>query len=176
MTKLKKTLAVLLAMALLCGFAALGVSAANATQPALTEAQVMEMIMELLPASPTNAQLAEMRRYLPTIISIAIVESFLQRVPRWLNWAVFTNGSSFVAMQAELIKELDKTGISFDDYTEWLLSGEIMNRWQESLTYGKALAEKGPGIMKNHTAFYIGWWLDSMLWFNRLAGRLPLFA
>ena len=79
-------------------------------------------------------------------------------------------------MEAELKKELGKTGIEFDDYVEWLISGEIVNRGQETLAYSKVLAEKGPDIVKKHCAGYIGWILDCMIWANGLAGGRLVFA
>ena len=157
MTKLKKTLAVLLAMAMLCGFAALGVSAAE-------------------PATLTDAQMAELRGYLRTNLPLAAMEQVLARVPRWLNWAVFSNGSSYAAMQAELQAELKKAGVDVDKLLDTLFAGDILDHGKDVLTANKALADKYPGIMKKHGAFYIGWILDCMIWTNGLAGRLPLFA
>ena len=158
MKKVKKGLAVLTAMALLCGFMALGVSAAAEPVPL------------------TDAQMAELAGYLQVNLPIAVLEQALGRVPRWLNWAVFAKGSSYAAMEAELQAELKKVGIDYEEFLGWLLEGEILEHGQAVLTYNKVMAEKGPGIVKKHCAFYIGWLLDCLTWANKLSGGLPLFA
>jgi len=160
MKKVKQVLAVLMAMALLCGFTAFGVSAADAE-----------------PAQLTDAQFAELMGYMPAVLSLAAVELALQRVPGWLNWAVFAKGSSWAAMEAELQAELKKAAdYDHETYIGWLLSGEIMEHGVETLAYGKVLAEKGPDIIKKHCVFYIGWLVDGMLFVSGFTGGLPLFA
>ena len=159
MKKVKKGLAVLMAMALLCGFMALGVSAADAE-----------------PAQLTETQMAELMGYMRVSVPFAVLEAVLQRVPRWLSWAVFAKGSSFEAMEAELKAELKKAGLDVDKYFEWLASGDIMEHAAETLIGNKVIAEKGPGIVKKHCAIYIGWLFDRFIWVNGLTGRLPLFA
>jgi len=159
MKKVKQGLAVLMAMAMLCGFMAFGVSAADAE-----------------PAQLTQAQMGELMGYARTVLSIAVLELALQRVPGWLNWAVFAKGSSYAAMEAELQAELAKTGIDVGEFFEMVLVGDVLEYGEEILTYNKVLAEKGPAIVKKHCAFYVGWALDCLIWANGLAGGLPVFA
>ena len=163
MQKAKRILAVLLAMAMLCGFAAFGVSAAE-EEPFP------------LPVIISDEQMVELQGYMKIVIPIAILELALQRVPRWLNWAVFARGSSYAAFEADLRAELEKTGIGYDEYLEWLLTGDIMAHWEETLAFAKALAEKGPDIIKKHCAFYIGWWFDCLTWIIGPVGIMPLFV
>ena len=160
MQKAKRILAVLLAMAMLCGFAAIGVSAADAAAPALL----------------TDAQMEELAGYLQITIPIAVLELALQRVPGWLSWAVFAKGSSFETLEADLKAALKKAGIDFDEFVGWLLAGDIMAHGEEALAYNKVLAEKGPAIVKKHCASYIGWLFDGLIWVSGIAGVLPLFA
>ncbi|MDR2686884.1 MAG: hypothetical protein LBB75_03970 [Oscillospiraceae bacterium] len=165
MKKAKRVLAVLMATALLCGFAALGVSAADAKEP----------------AQLTDAQMEELAGYMQITLPIAILEAGLQRVPGWLNWAVFANGSSYAAMEADLQAELKKAGLDYDKLIEWLLAGEIEAHGVEVLAHNKVLAGKGPDIVKKHCAFYIDWLLDCFIWASKISGGIsggvaPLFA
>jgi len=157
MKKAKQFLAVLMAMALLCGFAAFGVSAAE-------------------PAELTDAQMEELRGYMLVVYPIGAVELALSFVPGWLNWAVFEKGSSYAVMEAELIAELEKVGVDYETFIGWLLAGEIMEHVVETLAYNKVMAEKGPAIVKKHCKFYVDWTLDCMVWVNKISGGLPLFA
>ena len=157
MKKAKRILAVLLAMAMLCGFTMIGVSAAEE-------------------APLTEAQLTELTSYMRIVMPFAVLETALLRVPGWLNWAVFTDGSSFAALQAEILAELKKAGVDFDEYMEWLLAGEIGEHGQTTLAYNKVYAEKGPDIFKKHCAFYIDWLIEAMLFFTGATGIVPLFA
>ena len=156
MKKAKRILAVLLAMAMLCGFAAFGAGAADAKEPA--EVQLL-----------TDAQLEELMGYLQITLPMAALELALQRVPGWLNWAVFAKGSSYAAMEAELRAALKKTGIDYDEFLERALEGDFLAMGQEALAYNKVMAEKGPDIVKKHCAFYIDWTLDCLLFVGKTA-------
>jgi len=160
MQKTKRILSVLLAMAMLCGFMMIGVSAADAAEPTL----------------PTDAQMKELQGYMRIVIPIAILELALQRVPKWLNWAAFAKGSSYATLEAELIAELKKAGLDYGEVVEWILAGDFLGHLDDALAYNKVIAGKGPGIIKKHCAFYIGWLMDGLVWANGIAGTVPLFA
>jgi hypothetical protein len=159
MKKAKRILAALMAAALLCGFMAFGVSAADAKSAPLTDAQVKELL-----------------GYANAVLPIAALELGLQRVPGWLNWAVFAKGSSYAAMEAELKAELKKAGLDPEKVIGWVLNDEIADHGKEVLAYNKVMAEKGPAIVKKHCAFYVDWMFDCLTWAARLSGGLPLFA
>jgi len=162
MKKAKRILAVLLAMAMLSGFAAFGVSAQDSVAP--------------LPIVVPDEQLAELQGYMRIVIPLAVLENALRRVPGWLNWAVFEKGSSYEAVESDLLAALKKAGINYEEVLEWLIAGEIMAHVKEGIAYNKVIAEKGPGIVKKHCVFYIDWLVDGYLWVNKTVGPLPLFA
>ncbi|MCL2299741.1 MAG: hypothetical protein FWC27_06295 [Firmicutes bacterium] len=153
MKKAKRVLAVLMAAALLCGFAAFGASAADKKEP----------------APLTQAQAEQLMGYLEVVLPLAVLEQLLQRVPGWMNWAVFSKGSSYAAMEAELKAELKKAGLSYDEVVGWVLKGESAAHGKEALAYNKVMAEKAPDIVKKHCAFYIDWLFDGMIWANSFA-------
>ena len=160
MQKTKRILAVLLAMAMLCGFMVIGVSAADAEEPALL----------------TDAQMQELQGYIRIVIPIAVLELVLQRVPKWLNWTVFAKGSSYATLEAGLRAELEKADLDIDELWGWLLTGDILTHGEETIAFSKVLAEKGPDIVKKHCRFYIGWLFDGLVWANGIVGIVPLFA
>ena len=146
----KRSLAVLMAVAMLCGFMAFGVSAQE--------------------AAPTDAQMEELFGYLETGVAVSVMITFLYRVPRWLGWAVFSIGSSYEKLEAELAAELAKAGVSSDDVQAWMDTGEMETHFDDVLAYSKVMAEQGSALIKKHGVFYVDWIFDALLSFG---GLLP---
>jgi len=142
MKQAKKILAILMAMAMLCGFAAIGVSAAEETA---------------VEAVATEQQLKDLRGYMKVVYPMAILERALGRVPGFLKWTAFSKGSSFAAMEADLKAELKKANIDADQFIKWIKEDKLDQYSAEVVLYNKVMAEKGPAIFKKHCVFYIDW-------------------
>jgi len=149
MKQAKRMLAVLLAMAMLCGFMAIGAFAAEKTTAAATEEQVKEL-----------------KSYMKIVLPIAVLEAGLGRVPNFLKWTAFSKGSSFEAMEDELKAELKKANLDYDDFLKWIKDGTAGEHVDEVLLGNKIFAEKAPAIVKKHCAFYIDWAMDILVWVN----------
>jgi len=142
MKQAKKMLAVLLALAVLCGFAAIGASASEETA---------------VEAVATEQQLKDLRGYMKVVYPMAILERALGRVPGFLKWTAFSKGSSFAAMEADLGAELKKVNLDMDKFIKWEKEGKLDKYSAEAVLYNKVMAEKGPAIVKKHCVFYVDW-------------------
>ena len=141
MKQAKKILAVLLAMMVLCGFAAIGASAAETAVEAVA----------------TEQELKDLKGYAKVVIPLAVIEAALKRVPGFMKWSAFVKGSSYDAIQADLRAELKKANISPEDMLKYMQDGTIEKYSKEVVTYNKIMAEKAPAIFKKHCVFYVDW-------------------
>jgi len=167
MKKAKRILAALLTMVMFCGVAAIGVSAAEEITPAAINVEAKDM---------TKDQLKELRYYLKTGVPAAALEVALRRVPRWLRWAVFSKGSTFEDVQADLKAEFEKEKIDYGEFVKWIREGKTAEHSKEILRGNKVIAEKGPAIFKKHCVFYIDWIVDIIVWINGISIARPLPA
>ena len=156
----KKVLAVLLAMAMLCGFAAVGAVAEPVTadfNAAMTEAITAAAAEELQTWEEYQKELEESKK---NVRALEELTSLLYTVPPFLKWTLFSWGCSVESMDADMKAELEKENFHIEDFLKWAEDGALFEHLDDILAYSKVQNEKYPEVIKKNCVFYVDWYVD----------------
>ena len=159
MKQAKKMLAVLLAMTMLCGFAATGASAAKPITVDFSAA-VAEEIAAANSVMDVIKQLDELEAVQKNVRALSVLSDLLYTVPPFLKWMVFSWGCSADSIWEDLEAELAKENLYDDDIEKWMDEGTFIEHLEEIIVYFRTLNEKYPEVLKRNCVFYIDWYVN----------------
>ena len=166
MRQAKKVLAVLLAMAMLCGVAAIGVFAAKPITAAefstamaeeIAAADIWEDIKRLEEQQKELEDAQKVTRALDKLVAVLV------DIPPFLKWTVFSWGCSIESMNADLEAEMAKENFYFDDILKWMDDGTFLEHMDDLIAYCRAQDKKLPEVIKKNCVFYVDWYINYVI-------------
>jgi len=162
MKRAKKMLAVVLAMAMLCGAAAIGASAAKPITADFSVAMAEEIaaansVMDVV------KQLEELEAVQKNLRALSKLTDLLYTAPPLVTWVLFSMGHSVETLEADLKAEMANENLYRDDIEQWVEEGVFIEHLDDIIVYYRVLNEKYPEVLKRHCEFYVDWYINYII-------------